>query len=117
MISAIIAHRSVESTAKEIRAMANPIIPRRPFRVGNLSLGQCVAMMAGIFVVVIAVYVVFSALWRLLSALSRVHQNVTNNLLHGGRIAAMEHEVIGHRSEHQHQKKYADHRLIMRDLG
>jgi hypothetical protein len=42
--------------------MANPIIPRRPFRVGNLSLGQCVAMMAGIFVVVIAVYVVFSAL-------------------------------------------------------
>jgi hypothetical protein len=38
-------------------------------------------------------------------------------LLHGGRIAAVEHEVIGHRSEHQHQKKYADHRLIMRDLG
>jgi hypothetical protein len=62
MISAIIAHRGVESTAKEIRAMANPIIPRSPFRVGNLSLGQCVAMMAGIFVVVIAVYVVFSAL-------------------------------------------------------
>jgi hypothetical protein len=42
--------------------MANPIIPRSQFRVGNLSLGQCLAMMAGVFVVVIAIYFVFSVL-------------------------------------------------------
>jgi hypothetical protein len=42
--------------------MTNPIIPRSQFRVFNLSLGQCVAMMAGIFVVVIVVYLVFSVL-------------------------------------------------------
>jgi hypothetical protein len=42
--------------------MANPDSQRSPFRVGNLSLGQCVAMMAGIFVVVLAVYLVFSVL-------------------------------------------------------
>jgi hypothetical protein len=42
--------------------MDSPIIPRNQFRVGNLSLGQCIAVMFVIFVAVIAVYFVFSAL-------------------------------------------------------
>ena len=42
--------------------MVNPVIPHSPFRVGNLSLGQCVLMMVGIFAAVIVVYFVFSVL-------------------------------------------------------
>jgi hypothetical protein len=42
--------------------MANPIIPRSQFRVFNLSLGQCITMIVGIFAVVIVVYLVFSVL-------------------------------------------------------
>jgi hypothetical protein len=57
-----IAQRTLSPQQKEIHAMANPIIPRSSFRVGNLSLGQCVALMAVIFVVVLAVYLVFSVL-------------------------------------------------------
>jgi len=53
---------NVESAAKEIHAMANPVIPHSPFRVGNLSLGQCVLLMAGIFAAVIVFYFVFSVL-------------------------------------------------------
>jgi hypothetical protein len=42
--------------------MANPVIPRSPFRVGNFSLGQCIALMSGAFAVAFAVYFVFSVL-------------------------------------------------------
>jgi hypothetical protein len=42
--------------------MTSPISPRSRFRVFNLSLGQCVTMMVGVFAVVIVVYLVFGVL-------------------------------------------------------
>jgi len=58
----VLAQRMLSPQQKKIHAMANPVIPHSPFRVGNLSLGQCVLLMAGIFAAVIVVYFVFSVL-------------------------------------------------------